>query len=103
VKVGKRKDKIIKSHFCHTDTLVFERETGKNIFWTLEGLFPIFFAEMHFRFEVEFNFYEIWLNLPGVCFEVTEAKGWAEGIQKFTIANSEKLLTKDQKVEYTRE
>jgi hypothetical protein len=93
VKLNRKKDRIIKSHYNFNDTLSFERINRKKIFWTLEGLYPIFFAEMHFSFESPENYYEIYLNLPHECFTITEGKRWAEGIIKFKILSPKSIYS----------
>ena len=85
VKLKRKKDKIIMSHYNSEDTLSFKTIDRKKIFWTLEGLYPIFFADLHFSFESPYNYYEIYLNLPRECFSITEGKRWGEGKIKFKI------------------
>jgi hypothetical protein len=87
VKLGRKKDSLTKEFISHdyAKPINFPYKSGKRIFWTLSDLYPIFFAELHFRFDKSYNYYELHIDLPHSFFYVTEGKFWVGGKGELTI------------------
>jgi hypothetical protein len=87
IKLRRKRDKVIKHLHSNDHSLNFSRYFGKRMFWTIDGLYPLFFAELHFSFDQPYNYYEIYLSLPSNCVSRTDGKVWVVGDETLTVTD----------------
>ena len=87
IRLKRKKDKILQTFYGYKGYATFKRPKNKKLVWTIEGLYPLFFAEVRFNINDEFNYFELYINLPHECLMKTEGKTWASGENKFIIQN----------------